>query len=46
LMPSWSWWMDLAKWHTSFPQGMKSRIKRRGGCSSPTFSSTMDFQRT
>ncbi len=45
-MPSWLWWIDLARWHTSFPQRMKPQLKRRGDCSSPTFSSIMVFPRT
>jgi hypothetical protein len=28
LMPSWWWWIDLARWHISFPQRMKPQPKR------------------
>ncbi len=45
-MPSWLWWIDLARWRTSFPLRMKQRLKKRGGCSFPTFSSIMASQRT
>ncbi len=46
LMPSWWWWINLARWHISFPQRMRPRPKRRKGCSSHTCSNIMVFQRT
>ncbi len=46
LMRSWWWWIDLAKWHTSFPPRKMPRPKRREGCSSCTCSSIMASQRT
>ncbi len=45
-MPSWWWWIDLARWHISFPPRIMPRPKRREGCSSPTCSSIMASQRT
>ncbi len=46
LMPSWWWWIDFARWRTSFPLKKVPRPKRWEGCSSATCSSIMAFQRT
>jgi hypothetical protein len=37
-MPSWWWWIDLAKWHISFPSRIVPWSKRQEGCFSPTLS--------
>ncbi len=46
LPPSWWWWINLARWHTSFPPRKMPWPKRREACSSRTCSSIMASQRT
>ncbi len=36
-MPSWWWWIDLTRWHISFPLKMKPQPKKHVGCSSHMF---------
>jgi hypothetical protein len=45
LMPSWWWWIDLVRWHTSFPPRIMPWLKRQEGCSSHTCSNIMASQR-
>ncbi len=46
LMWSWWWWIDLARWHTSFPPRKLPQPKRWESCSSHTCSNIMASQRT
>ncbi len=44
LMPSWWWWIDLTRWHISFPPRIVPWPKKREGCSSHMCLSIMTSQ--
>jgi hypothetical protein len=46
LMWSWWWWIDLARWHTSFPPRKMPQPKKREGCSSCACLNNITFPRT
>ncbi len=46
LMRSWWWWIDLARWHTSFPPNKVPWPKKRKGCFSRTYLNIMASPRT